>query len=130
MQRDSNRVFSDIIDLVHPENRAQGVNCLHKRKDMRRNKIMHMEHHGLHKSLEMLPDQIVFVLHHIHCSDGQDCEPIKICGLQLNNKEILIRLSPCRVKDMPNILDDSEENCVKKFHWCITIRIQTYSSDY
>jgi hypothetical protein len=89
---------------------------------------VHMKHHRLHESLEMLSDQIVLVLHHIRCSNGWYCEPVKIRGLQPNDKEILLRFGPCRVKDVPNILDDSEENGVEKFNRGITIRIQTCSS--
>ena len=54
-----------------------------------------------------------------------DGEPSSISGLQTNGIRCLLACCPWSMCTVPQIFDDTEENGVKDFHWCIDRSIKS-----
>ena len=72
-----------------------------------------MKNHSLHQHLEMLSSEAITVLHDICSMYWWNTEAIYICGLQTNNKEVLLCFFPGHVKVVPAVFDNSQEDCMK-----------------
>ena len=72
----------------------------------------------------MLSNKVVLILNHVTSMKRGDVESIDVCILQVNGKELPLRVVPRRVQDVPYILYNSEQPCVQKFDRSIAIWIE------
>lgn len=85
-----------------------------------------MENVGLDESLELTANQGTSILHNIGGSDCMNGEAIDIGCLEANHIFLFLLWGPGSVRDMPDIFDDPEKNCVQNFDRGIFRRIKAY----
>ena len=72
----------------------------------------------------MLSNKVVSILNHVTSTKRGDVESVDVCILQVNSKELPLRIVPRRVQDVPYVLHNSEQPCVQKFDRSIAIWIE------
>jgi hypothetical protein len=80
---------------------------------------------GLSESFQLTPDQRPGILHDIRRPNGMNWETISTGGLKAMGICLLLLCWPESVRDMPDIFDDSEQNCVQNFDWGVLCGIKT-----
>lgn len=122
-------ILIHVVNLRKPEQRCKLPYRPPRSEMLAINNVVDVEDTGLDDYLQLATDKGVSVVDDVvGANASSEIEAVRISGLEADRVCFFLRGFPLRMRVMPDVFDDAEQNGVQEFDWCVLRWIEAWCS--